>query len=86
MGKLTDAAANGDRLTGLKELRKVLSERLETCSSSRDMAALSLRLMQCYAEIEEIETERQKEEQRQNNSIEQMRQRIFKQYGKMASS
>ena len=77
MGKLIDAAASGDRLQGLKELRDMISLRLETTNSARDIASLSLRLMQCYEEIQAIEDEQKKEVQREGRPLEELRRRFL---------
>jgi hypothetical protein len=50
---LSDAVKAG-RLVGLEALRDRLAGEIETCESSRDVAALSLRLMDILAQLEEI--------------------------------
>lgn len=52
---LIEAAQSGDRLLTLIALRDLLAERLQTTTSSRDIASMSRRLMQAIAEIEIIE-------------------------------
>lgn len=52
---LHEAAASGDRLYTLRVLRDRLAVQIDETTSSRDVAALSLRLVDVLAEIEEIE-------------------------------
>lgn len=52
---LSEAAESGSRLTALKALRDSLAVDLDHCDSLRDKAALSLRFMDCVAQIELIE-------------------------------
>lgn len=55
MSSLHEAAVSGDRLHTLRVLRDRLAEQIDETTSSRDVAALSLRLVDVLAEIEEIE-------------------------------
>ena len=55
---LVTATATGDRLETLIALRDLLAERLQTTQSSRDISSMSRRLMQCVAEIEELQRNR----------------------------
>lgn len=52
---LVGAADSGNRLETLKALRHLLAERLEACDSNRDVASMSKRLMDCVAQIAELE-------------------------------
>lgn len=52
---LEDACASGDELRALRALRDRLAASLADCESSRDEAALSLRLMDCLARITHLE-------------------------------
>lgn len=52
---MKDAVANGDRLEALYTLRDLLAERLDATKSGRDTASISLRLMDCLREIDELE-------------------------------
>jgi hypothetical protein len=52
---LIEAAAGGDRLTALRELRDLVAKSLVSCNSTRDVAALARRLQGILQEIEEIE-------------------------------
>lgn len=52
---LITATASGDRLEALIALRDFLARRLQHAQSSRDVAAISRRLMQCLEEIEKLE-------------------------------
>lgn len=72
--KLIDAAESGDRLQTLIALRDLLAERLQHTESSRDIASMSRRLMQCVAEIEAIE--KQRSEQRPF-SLQELRKRTI---------
>ena len=56
---LISAAKSGDRLETLIALRDMLAERLQNTTSSRDIAAMSRRLMQCITEIETLEKNRE---------------------------
>ena len=53
---LIEAAAGGDRLTALRELRDLVATSLVKCNSTRDVAALARRLQGILQEIEEIES------------------------------
>ena len=55
---LVTATATGDRLETLIALRDLLAERLQTTQSSRDISSMSRRLMQCVAEIEDLQRNR----------------------------
>lgn len=50
---LSDAAPNG-RLAGLVALRERLALEIDSCDSSRDVAALSIRFMDVLAQIDEL--------------------------------
>lgn len=52
---LVSAAATGDRLTLLKEIRQKLAESLERTESGRDVAALSKQLRETAEEIDALE-------------------------------
>ena len=52
---LITAADTGDRLETLIALRDLLAARLQNSKNDRDIAAISRRLMQCVAEIAELE-------------------------------
>lgn len=52
---MKDAVASGDRLEALYTLRDLLAERLDATKSGRDTASISLRLMDCLREIDELE-------------------------------
>lgn len=56
---LIEAARSGDRLETLIALRDMLAERLQNTTSSRDIAAMSRRLMQAISEIEVLEKNRE---------------------------
>lgn len=60
---LVTATATGDRLESLIALRDLLAARLQTSKSDRDIAAISRRLMQCLAEIEELKNTKEAPEQ-----------------------
>jgi hypothetical protein len=51
---VADAVGDG-RLAGLKALREVLAAQVDGCTSKRDLAALSLRLMDVLEQIEQVE-------------------------------
>lgn len=53
--RMKDAVASGDRLEALYTLRDLLAERLDATKSGRDTASISLRLMDCLREIDELE-------------------------------
>lgn len=63
MANLTEAAASGDRLQTLKELRGLLAERLEQSNSDRDIASMSKRLMDVTETIEALEQKKADAEQ-----------------------
>ena len=50
---LLDAGREG-RLQGLESLRDLLAEQLDSCESSRDAAALSLRFMDVLEQIADL--------------------------------
>ena len=54
---LPESAASGDRLATLRDLRDVLAATIHGCTSTRDLAALSLRLQSVLEEIAELEAE-----------------------------
>ena len=58
---LITAAQDGDRLETLIALRDLLASKLQTTQSTRDIAALSRRLMQAISEIELLEKQKQYE-------------------------
>lgn len=47
---------NGDRLASLKALRDRLAVDIDECESARDVAALSNRLMDVLAQIDELDS------------------------------
>lgn len=51
---LSEAAATGDRITALRALRERLAADLDECTSMRDVASLSQRLMDVLAQIDEL--------------------------------
>lgn len=51
---LTDAAATGSRIAVLRALRERLAVDVDACGSARDVAALSQRLMDVLAQIDEL--------------------------------
>lgn len=55
MTDIIKAADSGDKLTLLKALRDKLAETLQESRSGRDIAALTKRLVDVAAEIEELE-------------------------------
>lgn len=55
--ELVDAARGGNRLEMLIALRDMLAERLQAAKADRDVASLSKRLMQCAAEIDQLQME-----------------------------
>lgn len=57
MAKLSSIAKKNDRRKTLEALRDVLAEQIEGCSSGRDIAALSLRLMNVEDELSRIPNE-----------------------------
>lgn len=52
---LPEAAASGNRLDALRELRDVLAGSIADCESGRDLAALSGRLQSVLEQIDELE-------------------------------
>ena len=54
---LPESASSGDRLATLRDLRDVLAATIHGCTSTRDLAALSLRLQSVLEEIAELEAE-----------------------------
>ena len=66
------AAKSGDRLETLIQLRDFLAKKLEKTESDRDISAMSHRLMQITAEIDEIK----KSTGKKVTSIEEMRQKV----------
>lgn len=58
---LVTAAQDGDRLETLIALRDLLADKLQNTQSTRDIAALSRRLMQAISEIEILEKQKQYE-------------------------
>lgn len=71
---IVSAAASGDRLETLIALRDLIAERLKN-TGARETASLSLRLIQCTAEIEQLEKEQQAEKNRER-TIEDMRESL----------
>lgn len=59
---LVTITATGDRLQALIALRDYLAENLQRTASTRDIAAISRRLMQCMEEIENLEKKKHQEE------------------------
>lgn len=55
MGKLLKAVQGASKRDMLCELRDQIAGTIEDCSSGRDMAALSKRLMEVVDEIEELD-------------------------------
>ncbi len=51
---LVDAVETGERVKALLALRRHIAERLETGVPARDLAALSLRLMQVMEELDAL--------------------------------
>lgn len=51
---LVDAVETGERVTALLALRRHVAERLEAGVPARDLAALSLRLMQVMEELDAL--------------------------------
>jgi len=52
---LHESARGGDRLATLTALRDVLAEQIDNTESARDVAALSLRLMDVLRQVDELE-------------------------------
>ena len=76
------AAKTGDRLQTLVALRDLLAEKLQNTASSRDVAAVSRRLMQAVNEIEILEKERKAQEEN-TFSLYDFRREIRRQHGEM---
>ena len=74
---LISATKTGDRLTTLIALRDLLAEMLQNTSSSRDVAAISRRLMQAVNEIEILEKEKQAREENPR-SLSDMRRKLYR--------
>jgi hypothetical protein len=55
LGDLAGIVNGGDRLTSLRALRDRLAAEIDVCGSSRDVAALSQRLMDVLTQIDEAE-------------------------------
>jgi hypothetical protein len=55
---LVEATDSEDRLEALRELRRQLAQAIDECSSGRDLASLSQRLMDCLEQIEAVERAR----------------------------
>ncbi|MGO3147096.1 MAG: hypothetical protein ACTIJ6_05385 [Leucobacter sp.] len=55
---LSDAAATGDEVQALEQLRDDLAMKLDACESLRDYAALSLRFMDTVKRITELKGEK----------------------------
>lgn len=51
---LQEAASTGNRLTALRALRDRLATDLDECTSSRDVASLSQRLMDVLGQIDDL--------------------------------
>jgi hypothetical protein len=58
VANLSSAVASGDRRETLKALRRMLAERIAARPRPRDLAALSLQLMQIMKEVEALEGSR----------------------------
>lgn len=56
MAKLTSVVKKNDRRKTLEALRDVLAQQIEDCKSGRDVAALSLRLMDVEDELSRLPT------------------------------
>ena len=54
MSDLASAAASGDRLTALQALRDRLATEIDVTVSARDVAALSARLVDVLAQIDDV--------------------------------
>lgn len=61
--ELSEATKSGDRLRTLIALRDLLADKLQNTASTRDIAAISRRLMQCVSEIETLEKEKKYEKE-----------------------
>lgn len=68
---IVSAAESGDRKETLISLRDLLAERLANTKSGRDAASLSLRLMDCLREIDELKG--RKADKDQETTINNMR-------------
>lgn len=55
LSNLGGIVPNNDRLASLKALRDRLAVDIDECESARDVAALSNRLMEVLAQIDELE-------------------------------
>ena len=55
MTRLSSTVPKGDRLESLKSLRDRLAEEIDQCTQARDTAALSNRLMDVLAQIDELD-------------------------------
>lgn len=75
---LIESTASGDRLETLIALRDLLAEKLQHTASSRDISAMSRRLMQCISEIELLEERKKAYEERQF-SLSELRKHMFSQ-------
>lgn len=53
--KLEEIASNGNRLSTLKALRSKIASAIDDTTSGRDIAALSLRLMDIIDQINDLE-------------------------------
>ena len=53
--QLADAVRSGSRLVALRVLRDRLAREVDGCRSARDVAALSLRLIDVLEQIEHVE-------------------------------
>jgi len=53
--EFSEIVESGDRLQSLKELRRILAQKIEATGSCRDLASLSSRLDSVMKEIEELE-------------------------------
>ena len=60
MPKLSKTASTGSRLETLQSLRDLLAREIESCESSRDLAALVTRLQSVLSEIEALAPAEQK--------------------------
>ena len=80
---LITAAGSGDRLTTLIALRDLLADRLQNSKSDRDIAAISRRLMQCVAEIEDLEKQRG---EKSNNQLDFLRAQFAGRSGRKTGS
>lgn len=60
MPKLSKTASAGNRLETLQSLRDLLAREIESCESSRDLAALVTRLQSVLSEIETLAPAEQK--------------------------